>query len=154
MLVVQDLPPIVLNTLDDAPSAKTVEAITKRADLADAEKARLLMKMLPALPPEVLARAAEEAIIRLPDADYATSLRATFLDPQTHGMVMSVLFADLMQRPDAITLPILASIAQEPKHPFAQSARENLQFLLRQDFGSDWARWNEAIRMRLTSPRR
>ena len=110
--------------------------------------------MLPGLPPEVLARAAEEAATRLPNANYVAALRPTLINPQTHGMAMSVLFSDLMQRPEAITLPILVSIAQEPKHPYALSARDNLQLLLRQDFGNDWAKWNEAIRVRLASPTR
>ena len=153
-LNVQGLAPIPLGSRNDAPMEKKIDAVTQRADLSDAAKAQLLIRMLPGLPPEVLSRATEEAATRLPDADYAAALRPTLVNPQTHGMTMSVLFADLMQRPDAIALPILAAIAQEPKHPYARNAQENLQFLLKQDFGSDWAKWDEAIRVRLASPSR
>ncbi len=151
-LNVQGLAPIPLTGRNGAPWEKTIEAVSGRTDLSDTAKARALIAMLPRLPPEGLARAAEEAVTRLPDADYATALRPTLIAPQTHGMAMSVLFADLMQRPDSIALPILVTIAQDPKHPYSQNARENLQFLLRQDFGNDWARWNEAIRNRIGSP--
>ncbi len=154
MLKAQGLAPIPLRNRDDALSELTIDGAIQRADLSDLDKAQLLVGMLPGLPPKVLARAAEEAATRLPDANYVTALRPTLINPQTHGMAMSVLFADLMQRPDAIALPILVSIAQEPKHPYAQSARDNLQYLLRKDFGKDWAKWNEAIRERLASPQR
>ncbi len=151
-LNVQGLAPIPLTGRNGAPSEKTVEAVTGRADLSDTTKARALIELLPTLPPEALARAAEEAATRLSDTDYTAALRPTLIAPQTHGMAMSVLFADLMQRPDSVSLPILATIAQDPKHPYSQNARENLQFLLGQDFGNDWARWNEAIRNRIGSP--
>lgn len=153
-LNVPGLAPIPLGSRNDAPMEKKIDEVTQRADLSDAAKAQLLIRMLPGLPPEVLARAAEEAATRLPDADYTAALRPTLVNPQTHGMTMSVLFADLMQRPEAIALPILAAIAQVPEHPYAQHAQENLQFLLKQDFGGDWAKWNEAIRARLASPSR
>jgi hypothetical protein len=146
-LHVPELPPILLDRGNDAPSDKKIDAMTQRTDLSDTARARMLIAMLPALPEKVLARAAEEAVTRLPDADYTAALRPTLINPQTHGMAMSVLFADLMQRPNAITLPILVSIAQDSNHPYAQHARENLQFLLGQDFGADWAKWNEAIRI-------
>lgn len=150
-LKVPGLAPILLAGRNSAPWEKTIDAVIERTDLSDAVKARSLIQMLPGLPAEVLARAAEEAATRLSDADYTNVLRPTLANPQTHGMAMSVLFADLMQRPGSIALPILASIAQDPKHPYSQNARENLQFLLRQDFGSDWAKWNEAIRNRIGS---
>ena len=153
-LSVPGLPPLKLGSLDDAPWEKTIDALMRRADLSETMKARALIQMLPGLPPEVLGHAAEEAATRLPDADYAALLRPTLVNPQTHGMAMSVLFADLMQRPEAITLPILAAIAREPRHPYAQNARDNLQLLLRQDFGGDWVKWDEAIRARLASPKR
>lgn len=148
-LTVPGLAPIFLASRNDAPWEKTIDALLARTDLTDGLKARTLIQMLPRLPPEALTRAAEDAITRLPDADYMAALRLTLINPQTHGMATSVLFADLMQRPDPISLPILVSIAQDSKHPYSQNARENLQFLLRQDFGNDWARWNEAIRKRL-----
>ena len=71
-------------------------------------------------------------------------------NPQTHGAVANVFFADLMERPDAITLPALLRIAQIQNHPYAKFARENLRLLLDQDFGSDWPKWDAAIRTALT----
>ncbi len=133
----------------DLPWEAQIEAIAARQDVPDRLKARFLISMLPGLPEEALAKAAEEATARLPDADYPSVLQPVVIDPHTHGMAMSVLFADLMQRPDSITLPVLLSIARDPTHPYAHSARDNLQLLLGHTFGSDWLRWEQAIRSRL-----
>jgi hypothetical protein len=150
----QELPPILLGSRTGAPWEKTIDVIAARTDITDAGKARILIQMLPGLPEEAVSMAAEEAVTRLADADYRAALLTTLINPQTHRTAMSVLFADLMQRPAAIALPILVSVAQDSKHPYSESARENLQFLLKQDFGDDWVKWNEAIGVRLRSPQK
>jgi hypothetical protein len=136
----------------DAPADVQIETITRRADLPDPLKARVLIQMLPALPEEALARAAEEAASRLPDADYAAVLLPIVREPRTHGAAMGVLFADLMERPDAIALPTLLAIARQPAHPFSATARENLALLLGTSYAEDWPRWETEIRKRLAPP--
>lgn len=140
-------------TSTDTPADVQIETIARRADLPDPLKARVLIQMLPALPEEALARAAEEAASRLPDADYAAVLLPVVREPRTHGAAMSVLFADLMERPDAITLPALLAIARQPAHPYSGAARENLELLLGANFANDWPRWETEIRKRLTMER-
>ena len=137
--------------LDAGPLAweRQIEAIANRSDVPDLLKARLLIQMLPGLPEEALAQAAESATDLLADKDYAATALPTVLDPRTHGRAMSVLFADLMERPDAIALPALLAIARNPKHAFAPAARDNLQLLLGQDLGSEWAKWDAAIQRHL-----
>ncbi len=147
-IVVPEFAPILLRS-DDVPAEVQIEAFLRRTDVPDRLKARALIQMLPGLPEEGLTRAAEEVANRLPDADYATMLLPTVLDPKTPGLAMSVLFADLMERPDAITLPSLVTIARNPEHPYAPSARDNLALLLEKDFGGDWSAWEKEIRLRL-----
>ena len=65
------------------------------------------------------------------------------INPQTHGMVLSVLFDDLLERPDEITLPVLLTIARTPTHPLAPEARDNLELLLGTNFGADWMKWTQ-----------
>ena len=144
--------PILLRS-GDLPAEMQIEAIVARTDAPDWVKARVLIQMLPGLPEEALAKAADEAASRLPDADYTTVLLPTVLDPETHGLAMSVLFADLMERPDVITLPTLLAIARRPEHPYAPSAKDNLVLLLGKDFGGDWFAWEKKIRARLTPPK-
>jgi hypothetical protein len=142
-------PPLALEQ-GTLPWEQKIESVLRDGSLNNTAKARRLLALLPELPADGLATAAEECINRLPDADYDTVALPVIVNPQTHGAVANVLFADLMERPDAITLPALFRIAQIPDHPYAKFSRENLRLLLDEDFGSDWPKWDAAVRTALT----
>lgn len=125
------------------------EAAARGRDAAG--QARELLALLPHLPEEALATATEQAIEHLPDADYATTVVPLLTAPKTHGQVASVLFADLMERPDPIALPALLRIAQTPDHPYSSAALDSLRLLLRAEFGRDWRAWESAVQ-RATGP--
>jgi hypothetical protein len=127
-----------------------IESVLRDVSLNNTAKARRLVALLSELPADGLATVAEECVERLPDVDYNAVALPVIANPQTHGAVANVFFADLMERPDAITLPALLRIAQIQNHPYAKFARENLRLLLDQDFGSDWPKWDAAIRTALT----
>ena len=114
-----------------------------------AGRAREILALLPTLPEEALATAAEQAIERLPDASYSAIALPVVTNPKTHGQVLSVLFADLMERPDAVTLPALLSIARNPAHPYSSTALDNLQLLLKTDHQTNWPQWEQAIQRTL-----
>ncbi len=136
-------PPLALDR--GAPEWEArIALVTRNGALDDAGKAKALLAMLDSLPPEALDDAAREAGERLPDSAYA-SASVRLLNPQTHGRVLGVLFADLLERPDAIALPTLLAIAENPAHPFSAQARENLELLLRKNYGADWPRWDAAV---------
>lgn len=136
-------PPLELSTGMLPWETQIVEAIKRGSDPKG--KAREILALVPRLPEEALATATEQAVERLPDADYAATVLPVLTNPQTHGQVLSVLFADLMERPDAITLPALLTLAQNPAHPFAAPALDNLRLLLRGEFGTDWKKWTNAV---------
>ena len=133
---------------------RQIELATNDPAKNDTERSRAVFGLLPGLPEEALGEAAERAVKRLPDADYATTALPVVINPQTHSRAMSVLFADLMERPDAITLPALLQIARNSGHAFAPSARDNLQLLLNADFANDWPRWEAEIQRALVEPKR
>ena len=133
------------------PWEEKIGSVTGAGDLDDTAKARRLLAMIPALPEPALTTAAEEAVKRLPDAHYNAVALPVVANPQTHGLVESVLFADLMERPDAITLPALLRIAQIPHHPYAKFAHDNLDLLLGEDHGADWPKWDAAVRKALAN---
>ncbi|MDB6173257.1 MAG: hypothetical protein JWL59_2568 [Chthoniobacteraceae bacterium] len=122
-----------------------VTAITQSATLTEGAKARELLRNLVSFPEEGLETATQEAVNRLPDKEFAAAL-GLLINPQTHGRVLQVLFADLLERPDEITLPALLSIARNGTHPFARQARDNLGLLVGKDLGTDWNRWDAEIR--------
>jgi hypothetical protein len=131
------------------PWEEKIESVLRDSSLGDTAKARRLLAMLPTLPEDGLAAAAEASVARVHDPDYNAVALPVVANPQTHGAAESVLFADLMERPDAIALPGLLRIAQIPEHPYAKNAMENLGLLLDADFGRDWPKWNAAIRAAL-----
>ena len=128
-----------------------IENATKANGVSDTAKSRQLLAMIATLPEEALTAASEEAVKRLPDADYNAVALPLVTNPQTHGLVESVLFADLMERPDAITLPALLRIARTPNHPYAKFAHDNLDLLVGEDFGVDWPKWDAAVQKALTA---
>ncbi|MEO6786666.1 MAG: hypothetical protein ABI318_11080 [Chthoniobacteraceae bacterium] len=145
VLAIPGLPRVQLEWTADLAWRKRIDAITSRPDLSDTLKAQTLMQILPGLPKQAIVEAAEEATTRLHDADYRIVMQPALLDPKTDNRVMAVLFADLMERPAAISLPILLSIAGDSRHSYAPFALQNLEQKLGQNLGSDWTKWEAAI---------
>ena len=129
-----------------------IAAVLADTEHTESVKAQTLLAMLPLLPEELLQGTTQAAADRLRDEDYAASALPLLLNAQTHGMIASALFADLMERPDAIALPSLLAITRTPDHPFAAAARSNLEMLLGRDLGEDWSAWSEEIQRRLAAP--
>jgi hypothetical protein len=143
------IPPLPLQTGELAWEAR-IRSVLSREKATDAEKARGLFALLPTMPAEGAETCAEEAVKRLPDAEYRHA-QAAVTNPGTYGLALGVLFADLMERPDNLRLPTLVTIARNSSHPYAGPARDNLELLLGQNFGNDWSRWEAAVRERLRS---
>ncbi len=120
-----------------------VEAVERAAHLGDAQKAREILGLLPSLPDEALESATQSAVRCLSDSEYQPA-RVLLLNPKSHGRVLSVLFADLLERRDAVLLPALIAIARTPSHPLGKAARDNLEFLVGKDFGVNWGQWEQA----------
>lgn len=135
----------------ELPWEKRINDVLDNPATKDSDKARLLFEMLPTLPVEGRQTAAEYAVQRLDDADYRFA-QGIVTNPATYPPALSVLWADLMGRPEAISLPMLLQVARNPSHPYAESARENLDLLLGSNFGTDWPRWEQAIREKLAKP--
>lgn len=132
----------------ELPWEKRINAVLDSAATKDSDKARLLLEMLPSLPVEGRQTAAEYAVQRLDDADYRFAQNVV-TNPATYPPALGVLWADLMGRPGAVSLPTLLQVARNPSHPYAEAARDNLDLLLGQNFGTDWPRWEAAIREKL-----
>ncbi|MEI6714589.1 MAG: hypothetical protein WCO60_12605 [Verrucomicrobiota bacterium] len=111
--------------------------------------ARAVFALIPKLPDEALETAAERALAQLSSSDFRSVAAPVLLNASTHGRVLSVLFADLMERPPSTSLPLLLELAQHTQHAFAPFALDNLRLLLSENFGADWNQWDVAIRDRL-----
>jgi hypothetical protein len=80
-------------------SEARLTAVVENRNLTDEAKARHLLASLVSIPDEALISTTEAALQRLPDKAYGAAL-PHLLNPQTHGQVLSVLFSDLLERPD------------------------------------------------------
>jgi hypothetical protein len=138
----------------ESPWEQRVTALLRDAAPSESARAQALLTLLPQLPEELLQEATQSAVDRLRDEDYAASALPLVLDAKTHGMAASVLFADLMERPDGIAFPALLTIAQTPDHPFAPAAHANLELLLGHNFAEDWQAWSAEVQRRLSAPQR
>jgi hypothetical protein len=132
----------------ELPWEGRIRVVLTREKLTDAEKARALLDLLPSIAAEGAQTCAEEAVKRLPNSDYRFA-QAAITNPGTYGLAEAVLFSDLMERPDDLRLPTLLTIARNSAHPYASPALDNLELLLGKNCGSDWARWDAAVREKL-----
>jgi hypothetical protein len=116
-----------------------------RLDANETETAQLLLNVLPTLPPDGQADAAQHITNLISDEEYARVLplvRSPNLNPE----VLDVLVTDLMNRDEKILLPTLLDIARTPNHPHHEEALSDLQIFLDEDFGTDWPEWDAAMK--------
>jgi hypothetical protein len=111
-----------------------------RSNAETAAMGRTLLELLPRFPKAGQVEAAQHIANLLEDDDYAP-LAKVLADPTMPEEVLDILLADLLNRPNALKLPALLSIARQTDHPQAREAKDLLELYLEEDFGSDWAQW-------------
>ena len=94
-------------------------------------------------PEEGQAEAAQHIANLLPNEDYAPS--AATLRFQEPTGVLDVLMGDVLNRPNALKLPLLLEVARNPDHPKAAEARQVLVLYLEEDYGADWDVWQQKV---------
>lgn len=115
-----------------------------RANLTEGQTAQALLHLLPTLPQEGQIEAASHITNLLPDQNF-NQVRPTLMNPNTPEPVLSVFFADLMNRDDSIKLRAFLDIARMPTHPYHEEAASNLMIYLGEDHGNNWVRWRAAV---------
>lgn len=116
-----------------------------RASGTESETAQILINLLPGFPPEGQADAAQHISNLILDQDYSRVL-PLLRNPGLPEEVLDVFITDLMNRDDAIKLPALLDVAKIPNHPHREEAQTDLQIFLDEDFGTDWAKWDTAMK--------
>lgn len=108
-------------------------------------KARQLLELLPNLPDEGKVEAAQHISNLLPDEEYA-SLSSTLTNALTSDAVLDVLMTDVLNRPNALKLGTLLDVARTPSHPKGEEALDVLEVYVDENYGSDWAAWDAAVK--------
>ena len=116
-----------------------------RANADETQTAQMLINMLPTLPPDGQAEAAQHISNLVLDKDY-NRIAPLVKNPGLSEDVLDVFVTDLMNREDDVKLPILLDIAKIPNHPHHEEAATDLQIFLDEDYGQDWAKWDAAMK--------
>ena len=109
-------------------------------DGEEREKVRQLLVLFSGLPEEGQVEVVQHLSNLVEDQDYA-GLRALLVDAMLPEEVLDVLLADVLNRPNALKLPVLLEIARNTQHPKAQEAKDLLELYLEDDYGQDWNQW-------------
>ena len=105
------------------------------------DKAKKLIDLFPHLPPEGQEEVAHHLSNLVADEDYAP-LSSFVTNSALPEAVLDVFVEDVFNRPNAVKLPLLLDIAQDPQHPRASEAKDVLELFLEEDFGNDWTKWH------------
>jgi hypothetical protein len=123
---------------------ETVDALLRDDDSAPGAKAKQLLELLPRFPEAGQAEAAQHIANLIADEDYP-AFGAWFTNTNTALSVQEVVLADLLNRPNALKLPLLLEAARTPQHAKATEAKELLELYLEKDYGGDWDAWQQAL---------
>jgi len=146
-------PQVADNSGPSNATAETMVALTNweekvdqilGGDAKEDDKAKQMLDMFPRLPEEGQVEVAQHLSNLLPDQDFA-SLTKYITNSSTPGPVLDVLMSGLLNRPNSIKLPTLLEVARMEQNPKANDARELLQLFLEENYGTDWARWQEKL---------
>ena len=129
---------------------KIDEVLRSSAD--ETQTAQILINMLPSLPAEGQEEAAQHISNLIPDKEYGRVLPLV-KNASAPQEVLDVFVTDLMNRDDAVKLPVLLDIAKIPNHPAHEEALTDLQIFLDGDFGNDWGKWDGALKAYLKKQR-
>jgi hypothetical protein len=107
-------------------------------------KADQILALISSAPPDAQVELSQHLVNMVQDDHYAGAAQL-LTNAVTPSAVSTVLMNDLLNRPNALKLPMLLSVAQNEDHPLKDQAREMLELLLQQDEGTNWDQWSSSI---------
>lgn len=110
----------------------------------DTNKVKQLFELFPRVPAEAKAEVAQHLSNLTSDTDYS-ALGELLKDGTLPDATLDVLMSDALNRPNSIKLPELLAVAETPDHPKASEAKDILALFLDEDYGTDWAQWQDKI---------
>jgi hypothetical protein len=145
----EKLPPPLPDAAPISDADRKIDEILRinpdNSEAAHISTAQLLINLIPTLPPEGQAEAAQHVSNLLPDKEY-NRVRALVVNPNAAPELLDVLVTDLMNRDDGVKLPVLLDIAKIPNHPTREEATTDLQIFLDGDYGTDWTKWDAVLK--------
>lgn len=137
-------------TVPLTPDSKAAAAAAARmsevlgSSASSSAKAQSLVALFPQLPAAAQPGAAHHIVNLLPDSAYS-SFATQLTNANASAEVRTVIYTDLLHRPNALKLPWLLAMARSPGVSQATAAAALLQATLREDHGMNWDAWSERI---------
>lgn len=128
----------------DGRSDRVGEVLASTA--SSSAKAQALLTLFPQLPAAAQPAAARHIVNLLPDRVYG-SFATHLTNANASVEVRAIVYADLLQRPNAVKLPWLLAMARSPGISQAGEAAVLLQATLREDHGANWDVWKERVQL-------
>ncbi len=110
----------------------------------EAETAKTILGMFPKMPPEGQISAAQHIVNLLADEDFG-SFAGNLTNSAVSTDVHEIIFADLLNRPNKIKLPMLLEVARNGKPEQVTEAKDFLEVFVGEDFGTDWNLWQTKV---------
>ena len=110
----------------------------------EAETAKTILGMFPKMPPEGQISAAQHIVNLLADEDFG-SFAGNLTNSAVSTDVHEIIFADLLNRPNKIKLPMLLEVARNGKPEQVTEAKDFLEVFVGEDFGTDWNLWQAKV---------
>lgn len=114
------------------------------SDAKEDEKAKKLLELFPRLPENGQVEVAQHLANLVSDQDYP-ALGRFLTNSALPEPVLSVLVADVLNRPNSVKLPALLEVARDTQNPKAGEAKDILQLFLEADYGADWNTWQAKV---------
>jgi hypothetical protein len=111
----------------------------------DTNKVKQLFAMFPRLPEDGQTEVAQHLSNLVEDDDYAP-LGQLLKNARLPESVLDVLMGDLLNRPNAIKLPMFLDLARTPDHAEAGESKDLLELYLDEDYGTDWPKWEQKLK--------
>src|SRR5664280_135801 len=103
----------------------------------DTNKVKQLFEMFPHLPEEGQTQAAEHLENLVPDDNYSP-LGQLLQNSKLSESVLDVLMSDLLNRPNAVKLPMLLQLAQSLDNPKADESKDLMELYLDEEDPAKW----------------
>ncbi len=110
----------------------------------EGKKLGMLIAIMKVAPAEVALEYSQHAINFAQDDNYS-GLAGILTNSATSSGVATVLMNDLLNRNNALKLPMLLAVAQTDDHSLKGEAKEMLELFIQEDHGTNWTEWSEAI---------
>ena len=110
----------------------------------DTNKVKELFQMFPRLPEDGQVEIAQHLSNLVEDEDYAP-LGELLKNAKLSEDVLDILMADVLNRPNAVKLPMFLELAKNPEHAKAEEAKDLLELYLDEDDGTDWIKWRDKM---------